>query len=278
MVKIQSFIKIIRPGNVVMAGAAAALGIWFSGVRPACPWSYVFITVAAMAASSFGNVVNDLFDLATDRIAHPDRPLPRGDISETSARIFAVVLAVVALATASGVSPTHLIGTLVPLLLLFLYAAFFKGTPFLGNTLISILVAYALIFGGLNGPGIERIIAPAVLAFLLNFAREIIKDVQDLSGDERAGIATTARIPFPILQVVMIVAATLYLFVLPLPTILNHFGRLYLGICILVVLPLHVTWIYLLTKPAEKKPERISAIIKLEMLAGLLALGADQLF
>ncbi len=278
MVKIQSFIKIIRPGNVVMAGAAAALGIWFSGVRPACHWSYVFIAAAAMAASSFGNVVNDLFDLATDRIAHPDRPLPRGDISEKGARSFAVLLTVVALATASGVSPTHLVGTVVPLLFLFLYAAFLKGTPFLGNVLISALVAYALIFGGLNGPGIERLTAPALLAFLLNLAREIVKDIQDLPGDQRAGIATTAALPFPILQVVMIVVATIYLFVLPLPTILNHFGRLYLGICIFAVLPLHVTWLYLLTKPSKKNPERISAVIKLEMLAGLLALGVDQLF
>ncbi len=276
MVKIRSFIKIIRPGNVLMAGSAAALGIWFAGVRPACPWSYVFIATAAMLASAFGNVINDLFDLTTDRIAHPDRPLPRGDISVPGARKYAAVLAVIAVAAAAGVSPIHFIGTLVPLLLLTLYAGWLKGTPFLGNVLISALVAYALVFGGLNGPRIERIFIPAILAFLLNFAREIIKDVQDLPGDRSAGITTTAEISFPILQVVMIASATLYLILLPLPTILNHFGLIYVGICVFAVLPLHIVWVYLLSRPSNKNPARISGLIKLEMLAGLLALGIDQ--
>lgn len=278
MVKFHSFIKIIRSGNVLMAGAAATLGIWFAGVRPACRWSYLFIAAAAMLASAFGNVVNDLFDLTTDRIAHPDRPLPRGDISVTGARIYAALLAVIAVAAAVGVSPIHLIGTIVPLLLLILYAGWLKGTPFLGNVLISALVAYALIFGGLNGPRIERILIPAILAFLLNFAREIIKDVQDLQGDRSAGIATTAEISFPILQIVMVASATLYLILLPLPMILNHFGLVYLGICVFAVLPLHIVWVYLLTRPSNKDPERISKLIKLEMLAGLLALGIDQVF
>jgi len=73
---IFALIKIVRPGNALMTGAAVLLGSWLA--RSAAPLVSLFLLVAAaMSAVGFGNVINDIVDIETDRVSHPDRPLPK---------------------------------------------------------------------------------------------------------------------------------------------------------------------------------------------------------
>jgi geranylgeranylglycerol-phosphate geranylgeranyltransferase len=272
------YVKILRPGNLFMTAAAVALGRWLGGAS----WSalsVLLLAAAAMCSAGYGNVINDLIDLPSDRISHPDRPLPRGLISPFSARIYAAILALTALVCAFTVSRTHGIATAVPIVLLTAYALWFKATPLAGNILISLLVAYALLFGGLRAPDFNRLLIPSVLAFLLNFCREIIKDVQDEAGDRAAGYTTTAVFSASFLKTLIFIMGTVYLLLVALPWLLHHFGTVYLVVCIAAVLPLHVVWNKRLFRTGWRMNlPAISLLIKLEMVAGLLALAIDQVW
>jgi geranylgeranylglycerol-phosphate geranylgeranyltransferase len=269
-------IKIVRPGNALMTGAAVMLGFWLA--RSAAPiFSLCLLVVAAMSAVGFGNVINDVRDIDSDRVSHPDRPLAKNELSRNEAMVFAFFCGCFSLANAFLVSPVHGIATLVPLAMLSLYAFFFKATPLVGNIVVSFLVAYALLFGGLMAPRMERLFIPVLLAFLLNVAREIVKDFQDEKGDLKAGLKTSAALPKNVMKFLILLVSGIYLVFLFFPFALKQFGLVYCIVCVMIVIPLHVYWSFLVSgKKWGAHLSRISSLIKFEMLAGLLALAADQ--
>jgi geranylgeranylglycerol-phosphate geranylgeranyltransferase len=230
-----------------------------------------------MSAVGFGNSINDIMDVKSDTISHPRRPLPQNMISRSGAILFSFFCASFSLANAYLVSPFHALAVFIPLVMLSLYAFFFKATPLVGNVLVSCLVAYPLLFGGLHAPGINRLIVPASLAFLLNMAREIIKDLEDEEGDKKSGILTTAALPEKTLKAAIVIISGLYMAFLFVPFFIKHFGIVYFAICAVIALPLHLWWSTLaISKTWRFQLAKISSLIKLEMIAGLVALAADQ--
>jgi len=272
------YLKIARLNNALMTGVAVALGFWLS--RSTMPRPALFLLIiAGISVASFGNVINDLLDIATDRISHRDRPLPKNDLSIDNARIFAAYLTITSLGSAAFISMTHLAATALPLLFLVIYARFLKATPLAGNIVISLLVGYAILYGAFGAPAFNTLLIPAVLAFLLNLVREIIKDIQDGPGDRAAGIVTTAALSDTTIKAIIYGANAVYLILLFAPWALGHFGRFYAGTCAILILPLQVLWLIIFSKKTcrEKLPF-LSLLIKLEMAAGLFALAADRIF
>lgn len=268
------YFKIIRLHNAVLSGIAVALGFWLGNSTNSL-LALLLLVMATILATGFGNVVNDLKDIATDRISHADRPLPKREMTPRSALVFAIALAVATLTFAGMVSQLHFLATIIPLLLLIIYTLFLKGTPLAGNIVVSLLVAYALLFGGLNSPLFDHLLIPALLAFLLNLSREIIKDLQDRPGDSAAGIVTTASLSPSAIGAIICSIVVLYLAILFIPFSLHHFGRSYALICALIIVPLQIAWLWLFFRK-EQNLSRISLLIKIEMAVGLLAMAVDQ--
>jgi geranylgeranylglycerol-phosphate geranylgeranyltransferase len=260
-----------------MAAVAVGLGAWIG--RSALPAAALAaLCIAAAAATAFGNAVNDLHDVATDRISHPDRPLPHGDLSERAAGVFALSLALLAVGSAASVSRVHLLATVVPLALLLAYARFLKATPLAGNITVSLLVAYPLLYGALASPGFHRLLLPALAAFLANMLREIVKDLQDEPGDRAAGLVTTAALPHRATGATVIVICVLFLGALPLPVLLRQFGLVYAILCLAVIAPMHLFWMaQWLRRDRAAHYSRLSGLLKIELVLGLFAMAADRL-
>jgi geranylgeranylglycerol-phosphate geranylgeranyltransferase len=261
-----------------MAASAVILGFWISEATMPL-YTLLFLVIAAISAISFGNVINDIIDIKTDSISHPERPLPKGEITSMTAVLFALFLCGVSLICSLLVSTTHFFATVVPVILLIIYSFFLKGTPLSGNILVGILVAYPLIYGGINGPSFNYLIIPALSAFLLNLPREIIKDLHDKDGDLTTGIVTSASLPNWLISTLIITCSILYLFIIFVPFLLHHFGWIYLIICIICALPIHIVRaIHLSIKNKSiDSYARIASLYKIEMFAGLMALLLDKL-
>ena len=275
--KIIHYLTILRPVNAAMAAGAVWLGAWISS-SPLSTWAITLLGTVAFISTGFGNVINDILDRHTDRICHPGRPLPSGRMSIRNAYGYLVILGVAALFTAFRIAPLYGYATAIPLVVLVLYALFLKGTPLAGNLLVSLLVAYSLVFGSLNAPGFHRLVLPALLAMLLNLSREIVKDIEDKPGDTAAGIATTAILPQKLLKVILLACSVLYGMMVLLPFFLGHFGFAYVIVVAAAPLPLHIYRLRLLLKSAwTVHCGTMSLLLKIEMLFGLAALAADRL-
>jgi geranylgeranylglycerol-phosphate geranylgeranyltransferase len=277
MVKVREYIKLTRPINGLMTAISAVLGLWLVSGGVAAVDVFCLV-LASFTAVSFGNVINDLHDITTDRISHPRRPLASGTIRPASALLFAIVLAALSMTAGFTLSTAHGIGSLVPLIVLTIYARYLKATPLIGNIIVSLMVGYAILFGALNSPLVYQLYAPAGCACVLNLAREIVKDLQDKEGDTAAGLRTSAAIPLPFLRIGIVVTTVVYGVLFLVPWMTGHFHLMYLMICLCVAAPLHGFWLYLyLGRSWESKISGISRLIKLEMLAGLAALALDRL-
>src|SRR2546426_970608 len=87
-------LRFSRPVNCVMSAVGVGIG-GVVGVGSAA-WGdlAVPLVLAAAAAASFtarGNALNDIFDRETDRINHPDRPLPSRQLTPATAPAFAAL-------------------------------------------------------------------------------------------------------------------------------------------------------------------------------------------
>ena len=142
--RFRSYLQLVRLPNVFTAMADVAMGFLF--VQAADPWSggpwrptpWDLATLATLLAASgllyaAGVVLNDVFDLETDRRERPERPLPSGRIPVEAARRlgYRLLLLGVAVATAAVLFVGHLRPGAVAALLaaaILLYDAWLKRT------------------------------------------------------------------------------------------------------------------------------------------------------
>lgn len=270
MKQFPALLSMMRPGNSIMAAIGIIIGYLYSAKT--LSWDLLLLVLAGMTALGFGNVINDIVDRDSDRVAHPNRALVSGKVSLISAITFMMSLALFSLLCGYLVTPTVGHATLVPLLILTLYSLLLKGTPLAGNITVSVLIAYTLMYGALGGT-MTPLILPALLASLSNFSREIIKDIDDKEGDLSAGIKTSAVLPDILLNGLIWSSGTLALLFAVLPYFLGQMGVAYIIIIILVVIPLGILW---LKKFAQKKYTLCAKLLKFEMLAGMGAILFDR--
>ncbi len=74
--------------------------------------------------------------------------------------------------------------------LLYYYSARLKRTIIAGNVVVGFMTGMAFIYGGTTVGHVERALIPAIFAFLINFARELVKDVEDIEGDKKEQAVT----------------------------------------------------------------------------------------
>jgi geranylgeranylglycerol-phosphate geranylgeranyltransferase len=241
--------------------------------------SFEFLTVifAAFSASlvaAAGNIINDYFDIQIDKIAHPERPLVIGLITKHQAIIFYYVLNILALIISYFISLVVFGIVLSSILLLLFYSVSLKRFVLFGNYVIAWLTGMVFIFGGIVVGNVSGAIIPAIFAFLINFIREIVKDIQDIKGDLSSGVIT-----FPArygvekaFWVILILSVFLILLTLH-PFLFNYYNIEYFVIVMLIVNPLLVYFLKsIFNNYSTENLKRMSLILKLNMLFGLIAI------
>jgi geranylgeranylglycerol-phosphate geranylgeranyltransferase len=264
------FFQIIRVANALIASVGIALG-WLYCNNNLSIIDLIFRIFAGFFAIGYGNIINDICDIKTDKISHPNRLLVSGKISLKTAIVFAVTCFILSAFTGFCSSYKLGVATLIPLFVLTLYSISLKATPFAGNFVVALLTGYTLVFGGL-GENVPKILLPAILAFLSNFAREIIKDLSDEKGDKAAGLLTTSSVSLKYIKAIIYLQFIVFIVISVLPYSLNLLGRAYLIVVVSFVIPLHFMYIKYFQ---EKEYKKSSDALKFQMIVGLLAVIAD---
>jgi geranylgeranylglycerol-phosphate geranylgeranyltransferase len=184
-------LRLARPLNAGMSAVGVAVGgivavgpaAWGASARP--------LLLAAAAAAAFtagGNALNDIFDRETDRINHPDRPLPSGRITLRTAWAFAAASFGGAAVLGALVNLPALGIVILNAILMFSYEVSLKARGAPGNVVIAYLVGSLFLFAGaaVADASTQPLIRAGVLgalALLATLGREITKDIEDLHGD-----------------------------------------------------------------------------------------------
>ena len=215
-------LRITRPGNVLLS-ALALVAAGFVAVGPgALSQSAPQLALAAGAAMlcvGGGNTLNDWFDRETDRANHPQRVLPRGELSPQAALNWARLLLLTGLLVAGLLldNPLPLAIAAGAIALLLAYELRLKATGLPGNAIVGLLAGGLFLYGGAatGTPGATLWLAG--LAALATLSRELLKDVQDLAGDSdrrtlpaRIGPAATLQLATVVLLLAVALSLTAY--------------------------------------------------------------------
>lgn len=182
--------RIIRPVNSIVAGLAAALA-YLIATGTIIP-SVILLVIIVILITGAGNTINDYFDLPIDRVNRPDRPLPSGAITENGAVLFAGVLFIAGIMISFFTNPICAFFAVFNSLLLVAYAKKLKSTPLIGNLSVAYLSGSIFLFGGAFAglTGLINNVVIALITIFAMFAREILKDAEDVPGDLSAGAKT----------------------------------------------------------------------------------------
>ena len=240
---VRGLVELTRPANAVAAGVLAIVGGVVALDAPSTADGVAILTASATTALATGGgmAINDYFDREIDRTNDPDRPIPRGAVTPRAALAFSGVLFLGAVGLALTLPTLAIAIAAVNLVALVAYTELFKGLPGVGNALVSYLVGSAFLFGGaaVGNPTASAVLA--ALGALSTFAREVIKDVEDVAGDRQEGLRT---LPIAVGERrslwVAAVALGIAVAASPAPYLLETFGVAYL----VVVVPADVVMSY----------------------------------
>jgi geranylgeranylglycerol-phosphate geranylgeranyltransferase len=271
---VKAYISITRPVNVILTFLVVIVGALICIITDYSIYKILLAAVAAGLTAGAGNIINDIYDKEADKINHPKRPLAKRIITTKSAWIVYFILTLLALVASYFINQIALVVVILTSVLLNLYSARLKKIPLLGNLTVAYLTGLAFIFGGISVNNVRGAFIPAILAFFINFIRELIKDMDDIEGDIKVGLQT-----FPIrfgmkptillitFFTIALIACTFY------PFIKDVYNIEFFVIAMLVVNPILVYFLKLLyEKDAAKNLKKLSNMLKLDMLFGLIAI------
>ncbi len=295
----MNFLNLIRWKNLLMI-ALVQLLIKYAllepfGVHTALEGlGITLLIISTICIAAAGNIINDIYDVETDIVNKPDKRIIGKSISEKTGYNLFIAFNVIGvgigfyLSHRIGKSPFFTIFVVISALL-YIYASYLKGILLIGNIVISVLVAASILIVGLFEltPNLNEfnrniqitffkiILDYALFAFIINFLREIAKDIEDVDGDYKVGLNT-----LPIFigrersKHILIALNFIPLFVIIFYVISELYKQqiALIYFLVLVIAPLIYIAIKLFQAKTKEDFHHISSVYKLVMLFGMLSL------
>ena len=263
------YLRLARPLNAVIAGLVVLTGAWLAG-WPGCPMA-IIASLSGALLIAWANVDNDILDSETDLLAHPERPIPKGEINLQNARVFSWFLVIPAMALAAFLPPPCIMVFLASALITACYNRILKGLTLISNIAVSLAAALGFLFGGFLGGDLRAALWAFLLAFSYHMAREAVKSLEDMAGDRASGRRT---VPVAWGERAGLILATVFACIMmgitPLPFLFGHLG---IGYLIAVIALVDCVWIALIPYLWLRRDYRaVSLVAKLDMLPALGAL------
>lgn len=297
-------IRLIRPLNAIIVLATLLivriiLAGFFStlDLEPlVSPIDYALMIIIGMAILGAGNVINDIIDQDIDLINKPHKVLIPAKITSRQAWYVYIILNVTSLIGSAYLAfkysmPYYFFVPLFTVVLLYVYSKWLKKSLFFGNFVIAFLCACLPVVGFLvedlnmtiiqqkdpqiyNQIGFE-LACMISFSFILVMCRELVKDCQDVEGDQTAGANTIPiRFGIPFSRRLMLFYILVYLIIFG---IINYFrynlvtSSVLIWATVFYILFVLVSFIYLLNKYSGVPFfAKMSAMIKIYMILGLL--------
>ncbi len=275
MVSLQALVRLTRIWNLLIIGVAqycaAIFLIPFDTVHDPRLLLLVLSTVLIAAG---GYSINDYYDVKIDLINKPGRVVVGKALSRRMVLLLHTLFSVTGIGL--GFVLDWKIGSInfLSAFLLWLYSNALKRQPFIGNFLVALLTGLSiLVVNVLFQPIVVIVWVYSLFAFFMTLIREIIKDVEDLKGDDTFGCRTlpiiwgirpTKVFIYLLLLLFLAVVFAIHTRVTPMPV---SFFITFL------FLPMGALIIWLIRADTRKDFYRLSQFCKVIMLAGIFSMA-----
>lgn len=257
------------------------------------------LVLSTVCIAAAGYIINNIFDKETDFI-NRKQVIVGASISEAMAYNLYIALNVIGVGAGFYLSnviekPGFALLFIIISGTLYLYASSLKQSLLIGNFVVAVLTAMSVIIVGLFdlfpiitpenqvqlGILFKIVLDYTLFAFLINFIREIVKDLEDIKGDYNLGMNT---LPIAIgvartSKIVLISTAIITLYLLYYIYQYYFHNNLYISTIyslLMVVAPL----IFFCVKLNEAKTpadfKTLSTVLKLVLLFGIISIVVNS--
>ena len=264
-------------------------------------WQFALLVLSTISIAAGGYIINNIFDVETDTENKPENVIVGKYISENRANNLYIGFTVIGVSIGFYLSnvfdkPSFASISIVIAATLYFYSSSLKQSLLIGNFVVALMLSFSLMVLGIfdlipvtndeNRPVMGMLFGIlldyAIFAFIINFIREIVKDLQDYQGDFNEGMQT--------LPIVLGVGRTTKLVFaisfVPLVLILNYinshlfaaeliYSTLY-GIA-LVAAPLIYFTVKMWSAKTSQDYHHLSTVLKWILFFGILSIAVINL-
>ena len=300
LTKRMKYLKLIRYQNLIMI-ALMQLVVLFGFLKmqdiplALALWQYYLLIVSTVCIAAGGYIINDIMDQEIDAENKPEKALVGKTITEGLAYNLYVVFTIIGVGIGFYLSriimrPNFVTVFILCAALLYIYATNLKQIMILKNAIVASLLAFSIIIIDLfmifpatditnreqMHPVFSVLIDFATIAFILNFIREIVKDLEDTKGDTNQGIRTlpvafgiskTSKLVF-VLSFVPVLCILYYVY-----NYLFHLQYATIYILGFLVGPLLYFMIKIWSAETKKDFHHLSNVLKLVIFFGIISIA-----
>ncbi|WP_310557161.1 geranylgeranylglycerol-phosphate geranylgeranyltransferase [Flavobacterium sp.] len=172
-------------------------------------WQYFLLVLSTVCIAAGGYIINNIMDQDSDLENKPKDVVVGKSISETMAYNLYIGFTLTGVCIGFYLSnviirPSFLLVFILPSALLYIYATSLKQVLIVGNVVVATMLSLSIIIIGLfmifpataddNRTQMRIVFSVlidyAIITFIINFIREIVKDLEDIKGDYKQGMKT----------------------------------------------------------------------------------------
>jgi 4-hydroxybenzoate polyprenyltransferase len=257
-------------------------------------WQYILLVISTVCIAAGGYIINNIQDQDSDLINKPNDVIVGKSISEEVAYNLYVVFTLVGVIIGFYLSnviqrPSFVTVFILASATLYIYATSLKQILILGNVIVALLLSFSIIIIGLfeifpatydgNRERMSLVFSIlfdfAVIAFIINFIREIVKDLEDVPGDSNQemqtlpivlGVSRTTKLVFALSFIPIIcILYYVYNYIFQL-----QFATIYI-LAFIIGLLLYFT-IKIWSAKDKKDFHHLSNVLKLVIFFGILSI------
>jgi 4-hydroxybenzoate polyprenyltransferase len=231
------------------------------------------LSLSTVCIAAAGYIINDYFDIKIDIVNKPERVVVGRYLKRRWAMGAHQVLNVVGAALGLLLGIWVFLVNVFSITLLWFYSERYKRAPFIGNLIVSLLTGFSLLILTLNYPANRRLVLIyAVFSFFISLIREIVKDMEDIRGDEAHG-CRTLPIVWGIRRTKYFLYGIIFVFVTTLFIMADTLNNNILAVLFLLLL-VPIGWlVYSLSHSDTRRDfKKISTLCKIIMLLGLITM------
>jgi 4-hydroxybenzoate polyprenyltransferase len=272
---IEALLRLTRTVNVfILISAQYAAAYFLLHKAIFTDWKLFLFSLASACIAAGGYVINDYYDVKIDLINNPNRVV----IGRSVPRRVAIMLH--AFLSGAGIFIGFFLGwrifiiNVFAVFLLWFYSNTLKRLPFTGNLAVAVLTGLAVAsLNALYQSHDALVYIYSLFAFFITLIREIIKDMEDLKGDDTFGCKT-----LPIIWGIRKTKGLIILLTIAFAcfvTFTNFFYQKLPFIYLIMLLLIPLAWLIIRLISADTKKDFgwLSSFCKVIILLGILSMA-----
>lgn len=272
---VNSFLRLTRVWNLMIVGLAQYFtAVFLVGIETMNDLRLLLLSVSTMLIAAAGYIINDYYDVKIDFINKPDRVVVGKSITRRYAILFHVVFSVSGIAIGLLLSWWIAAVNIFSVFMLWLYSNILKRLPFIGNFVVALLTGLSILVVDVLYPTHHSLIwIYAAFAFFMTLVREIVKDMEDVKGDDTFGCRTLPII-WGIRRAKQIVYLILVIFIVIVVLLNQQYSQLplsFFAFFLFTPLAVFVTW--LVRADMKKEFARLSTFCKIILILGIISMA-----